>query len=135
MLPMVNEADAMSAELDKKVKFELALVSPQARGLKEGKTEVQQCSLLFCGIFAITRLSIVRSNSKGFNQCCCQHYCPISSLLTPIICNFDWGWNEILSNIIMLLYKWLFMLVVMYVYSMVKQYTWVLNMRKNDLPL
>lgn len=80
MLPMVNEADAMSAELDKKVKFELALVSPQARGLKEGKTEVQQCSLLFCGIFAITRLSIVRSNSKGFNQCCCQHYCPISSL-------------------------------------------------------
>lgn len=86
MLPMVNEADAMSAELDKKVKFELALVSPQARGLKEGKTEVQQCSLLFCGIFAITRLSIVRSNSKGFNQCCCQHYCPILSLLTPIIC-------------------------------------------------
>lgn len=66
MLPMVNEADAMSAELDKKVKFELALVSPQARGLKEGKTEVQLCSLLFCGIFAITRLSIVRSNSKGF---------------------------------------------------------------------
>lgn len=65
MLPMVNEADAMSAELDKKVKFELALVSPQARGLKEGKTEVQQCSLLFCGIFAITRLSIVTSNSKG----------------------------------------------------------------------
>ncbi|XP_056000812.1 kinesin-like protein KIF28P isoform X2 [Ostrea edulis] len=40
MLPMVNEADAMSAELDKKVKFELALVSPQARGLREGKTEV-----------------------------------------------------------------------------------------------
>nr|XP_022300390.1 kinesin-like protein KIF28P isoform X2 [Crassostrea virginica] len=40
MLPMVNEADAMSAELDKKVKFELALVSPQARGLKGGKTEV-----------------------------------------------------------------------------------------------
>lgn len=41
MLPMVNEADAMSAELDKKVKFELALVSPQARGLKGGKTEVK----------------------------------------------------------------------------------------------
>lgn len=52
---MVNEADAMSAELDKKVKFELALVSPQARGLKEGKTEVQQCSLLFYGISTITR--------------------------------------------------------------------------------
>lgn len=86
---MVNEADAMSAELDKKVKFELALVSPQARGLKEGKTEVQQCSLLFCGIFTISRLSIVRSNSKGFNQTRCQVDCPVSSMLTHILCNFD----------------------------------------------
>ncbi|XP_076461788.1 kinesin-like protein KIF28 [Babylonia areolata] len=40
LLPMVNEANAMSEELDKKVKYELALVSPQARGLKEGRTEV-----------------------------------------------------------------------------------------------
>ncbi|XP_041367866.1 kinesin-like protein KIF28P [Gigantopelta aegis] len=40
MLPMVNEANAMSEELDKRVKFELALVSPQARGLTEGNTEV-----------------------------------------------------------------------------------------------
>lgn len=86
---MVNEADAMSAELDKKVKFELALVSPQARGLKEGKTEVQQCSLLFCGIFTVSRLSIVRSNSKGFNQTRCQVNCTVSSMLTHIIRNFD----------------------------------------------
>ncbi|KAK7109967.1 hypothetical protein V1264_013913 [Littorina saxatilis] len=40
LLPMVNEANAMSEELDKKVKYELALISPQARGLKEGRTEV-----------------------------------------------------------------------------------------------
>lgn len=40
MLPMVNEANAMSEELDKKVKFEVALIAPQARGLKEGRTEV-----------------------------------------------------------------------------------------------
>ncbi|KAK7465940.1 hypothetical protein BaRGS_00037478 [Batillaria attramentaria] len=40
LLPMVNEANSMSEELDKKVKYELALVSPQARGLKEGRTEV-----------------------------------------------------------------------------------------------
>jgi hypothetical protein len=37
---MVNEANAMSEEMDKKVKYELALISPQARGLKEGRTEV-----------------------------------------------------------------------------------------------
>ena len=41
MLPMVNEANAMSEELNKRVKFELALVSPQARGLTEGSTEVK----------------------------------------------------------------------------------------------
>ena len=40
LLPMTNEANAMSEEMDKKVKFELALISPQARGLKEGRTEV-----------------------------------------------------------------------------------------------
>ncbi|XP_035688755.1 kinesin-like protein KIF28P [Branchiostoma floridae] len=40
MMPMVNEANAMSEELDKKCRFEIALVSPQARGLKEGRTEV-----------------------------------------------------------------------------------------------
>ena len=37
---MVGEANALSEEMDKKVQFELALISPQARGQKEGKTEV-----------------------------------------------------------------------------------------------
>lgn len=46
MLPMVNEANAMSEELDKKVKFEVALIAPQARGLKEGRTEVRSADFL-----------------------------------------------------------------------------------------
>uniref|UniRef100_A0A2C9KML9 Kinesin-like KIF1-type domain-containing protein n=2 Tax=Biomphalaria TaxID=6525 RepID=A0A2C9KML9_BIOGL len=37
---MVYEANAMSEELDKKVKFEICLVSPKTRGLKEGMSEV-----------------------------------------------------------------------------------------------
>ncbi|XP_047136420.1 kinesin-like protein KIF28P isoform X2 [Hydra vulgaris] len=41
ILPMINEANAMSEELDKKVAFEPVLVSPQARGEKEGRTEVK----------------------------------------------------------------------------------------------
>ncbi|KAK6165825.1 hypothetical protein SNE40_022663 [Patella caerulea] len=40
LLPMINEANAMSEELDKKVIFEIALVSSQARGVQDGKTEV-----------------------------------------------------------------------------------------------
>lgn len=40
MLPMVSEATAMAEELKKGVKFEITLVSPQARGQKSGKTEV-----------------------------------------------------------------------------------------------
>ena len=38
--PMMCEANAMSEELNKKVKFEVALISPQARGLEEGRTDV-----------------------------------------------------------------------------------------------
>nr|CAB3259098.1 kinesin-like protein KIF28P [Phallusia mammillata] len=40
VMPMVNEANAMSEELDQKMIYEIALISPQARGLKEGRTEV-----------------------------------------------------------------------------------------------
>ncbi|KAJ8309975.1 hypothetical protein KUTeg_011840 [Tegillarca granosa] len=40
MLPMVNEANAIAEELNKKRKFELALISAQARGQKDGRTEV-----------------------------------------------------------------------------------------------
>ena len=45
ILPMINEANAMSEELDKKVAFEPVLISPQARGEKEGKTEVFKLNL------------------------------------------------------------------------------------------
>jgi len=41
---MVLEANAISEELNKKVCFEIALVSPQARGLKDGRTEVSEYS-------------------------------------------------------------------------------------------
>ncbi|XP_071966233.1 kinesin-like protein KIF28 [Antedon mediterranea] len=40
MVPMVNEVNAMSDELKKNVRFQIALVSPKARGLKTGRTEV-----------------------------------------------------------------------------------------------
>ncbi|XP_052801903.1 kinesin-like protein KIF28P [Mya arenaria] len=40
ILPMVAEANAMAEELGKGVKFEINLVSPQARGIKDGRTEV-----------------------------------------------------------------------------------------------
>jgi hypothetical protein len=40
LLPQVYRANAMSNELKKNVKFEIVLVSPQARGLKTGLTEV-----------------------------------------------------------------------------------------------
>ncbi|XP_065896564.1 kinesin-like protein KIF28P isoform X2 [Dysidea avara] len=41
LMPMVLEANAISEELNKKMFFEIALVSPQARGLKDGRTEVK----------------------------------------------------------------------------------------------
>ncbi|XP_011668890.1 kinesin-like protein KIF28P isoform X2 [Strongylocentrotus purpuratus] len=40
MIPMVEEANAISEELDRKVKFEIVVMSPKARGLAHGRTEV-----------------------------------------------------------------------------------------------
>ena len=40
MIPAVEEANAISEELDQKVKFELVVMSPKARGLAHGRTEV-----------------------------------------------------------------------------------------------
>ena len=45
---MVLEANAISEELNKKMFFEIALVSPQARGLKDGRTEVCVCVCVCC---------------------------------------------------------------------------------------
>jgi len=39
LMPMVNEANAISQELDKKVSFEVTVVSAKARGLSEGRPE------------------------------------------------------------------------------------------------
>ena len=40
MMPMINEANAISEELDRKMVYEIVLIGPQGRGLTEGKTEV-----------------------------------------------------------------------------------------------
>ncbi|XP_014667335.1 PREDICTED: kinesin-like protein KIF28P [Priapulus caudatus] len=40
ILPHMNQANAISQELGRKVQFEIVLVAPQARGLKEGRTYV-----------------------------------------------------------------------------------------------
>lgn len=40
LMPMVNEVNAISEELDKKKHFDIALVSPQARGVTSGRTIV-----------------------------------------------------------------------------------------------
>ena len=40
IMPMVSEANAMSEELDRKMMYEVTLLSPHGRGLKDGKTEV-----------------------------------------------------------------------------------------------
>ena len=41
VMPMINEANAMSEEMDRKMVYDIALVTAQARGEKDGKTEVQ----------------------------------------------------------------------------------------------
>ena len=46
MIPAVEEANAISEELDKKVKFEIVVISAKARGLQTGRTEVSGCELL-----------------------------------------------------------------------------------------
>ena len=40
MLPAVEEANSISEELDRKKKFEVLLVSPEARGELKGRTKV-----------------------------------------------------------------------------------------------
>lgn len=44
ILPQVYQANAMSDELKKNTSHEIMLVAPQARGLKEGRTEVLMSS-------------------------------------------------------------------------------------------
>ena len=42
IMPMVNEANAISEELNKKAKFEVTLMAPHLlQGRKEGRTEVR----------------------------------------------------------------------------------------------
>ena len=41
ILPAIEEANSISEDLDEKKKFELMLVSPEARGQLKGRTEVR----------------------------------------------------------------------------------------------
>ena len=41
MLPAVEEANSISEELNRKKKFEVMLVSPEARGELKGRTKVR----------------------------------------------------------------------------------------------
>ena len=43
VLPIVQSVNAMAKELDKPVSFDMLLVSPEARGLDSGRTEVRHC--------------------------------------------------------------------------------------------
>lgn len=49
VLPGVEEANAISEELDKKTKFEIMLLSPQWLGKTSGRTEVSD--ILFPSLF------------------------------------------------------------------------------------
>ena len=40
LIPMVEEANAMSEELNRRVKFEIKMLSATARGEQHGRTEV-----------------------------------------------------------------------------------------------
>ncbi|KAH9487863.1 Kinesin-like protein kif28p [Bulinus truncatus] len=74
VLPMVFEANAMSEEMDKRVKFEICLVSPKARGLKEGISEVmvQMKNLENCNSWLLPRSNFI--NRKYMMQEMFQNY-------------------------------------------------------------
>lgn len=42
LMPLVHRANAMAKELGRQVTFEIVLVSPEARGLEKGLTEVSE---------------------------------------------------------------------------------------------
>lgn len=47
MIPAIEEANAISEELGKKVKFEILMISARGRGLQHGRTEVRPTSTCF----------------------------------------------------------------------------------------
>lgn len=69
MIPSVEEANAMSEELDKKVKFEIVMLSPRARGLQHGRTEVRPFSV--CQVVCLIYETLDRVNIHlDFHQTC-----------------------------------------------------------------
>jgi len=50
ILPLVQNVNAMAEEMQKPVAFSMMLVSPEARGLDHGRTEVGHCKDCFCSL-------------------------------------------------------------------------------------
>eukprot|EP00057_Strongylocentrotus_purpuratus_P016000 XP_011670474.1 PREDICTED: uncharacterized protein LOC105441244 [Strongylocentrotus purpuratus] len=79
LIPHVSEANAMSEELKKRVRFEIALISPQARGAKHGRTEVsimheerRQAIMSFLGrqqVLTIRKVPHARDVSGTIQMC------------------------------------------------------------------
>ena len=67
MIPMVEEANAISEELDRKVKFEIVVMSPKARGLAHGRTEVNTDMLSHC---LMTDLRILKLHCTSYSKQC-----------------------------------------------------------------
>lgn len=62
MLQIANEANAMSEELGKNVKFEVALISGASRGDPDSRTEVSFDVFLWCA----SELTLLRIHNKLF---------------------------------------------------------------------
>ena len=57
IMPLVQNVNAMAVEMQKLVAFNMMLVSPEARGLDHGRTEVSRV-LPFCSHYLRTGLII-----------------------------------------------------------------------------
>ena len=56
LMPAVEQANSISEDLDKKMKFELMVVSPEARGELQGRTEVAKTLTLSLPPFPLATL-------------------------------------------------------------------------------
>ena len=48
-MQLVNDVNAMAEDMERSTEFSILLISPEARGLESGRTEV--CDVIFNGIF------------------------------------------------------------------------------------
>lgn len=65
LIPLVEEANAMSEELNRRVKFEIKMLSATARGLHHGRTEVSLD-------FNVTLCVMLLFWTPGIQRWCCH---------------------------------------------------------------